>query len=113
MAATAGAGTVAPENVVAVGYVLGERSPDRAESLLTSPVEGMLQTLPRLTGIRSNTGHAGGGVAVDIELRFTGGAGAPDLAAVLKQLTQYELDGTLAPLAVSVQLRPARFDSPP
>ena len=96
--------------VVLVQYVVSERSAERVEEMLTSPLERTLSTLYRVVNMQSVTGNKAGGVAVDLEIHFEGGATAQDLTAVLKQISQLEMSTNIEPTSVSVHLRRPRID---
>jgi Cu/Ag efflux pump CusA len=91
-------------HVVLVQYVVGEKSPDVVEEILTSPVERTLRSLRRVTGLRSTTGNSSTGVAVAVEISFEGGATSLDVEAVLKQVSQLEIKGNVELASVTVQL---------
>ena len=96
--------------VVLVQYVVSERSAERVEEMLTSPLERTLSTLYRVVNMQSVTGNKADGVAVDLEIHFEGGATAQDLTAVLKQISQLEMSTNIEPTFVSVHLRRPRID---
>lgn len=99
-----------PALVVLVQYVVSERSAGRVEEMLTSPLERTLSTLYRVVNMQSVTGNKANGVAVDLEIHFEGGATAQDLTAVLKQISQLEINTNIEPTSVSVHLRRPRID---
>jgi Cu/Ag efflux pump CusA len=90
--------------VVLVQYVVGEKSADVVEDVLTSPVERTVRSLRRVTGLRSTTGNSSIGVAVAVEISFEGGATSLDLEAVLKQISHIETKGNVELASVTVQL---------
>ncbi|MDQ2819312.1 MAG: hypothetical protein M3Y65_02745, partial [Pseudomonadota bacterium] len=97
--------------VVLVQYVVGEKSPDVVEEVLTSPIERSVRNLRRVTGLRSTTGNSGTGVAVAVEISFEGGATSLDLEAVLRQVSQLKTKGNVEVASVTVQLMQPHKDN--
>lgn len=110
IAAATGATKLQP-TVVLVQYVVGEKSPDAVEEMLTSPIERAVRGLRRVTGLRSTTGNSGTGVTVAVEISFEGGATSRDLEAVLKQVSQLDATRNVEPISVTVQLVQPRDDN--
>lgn len=97
--------------VVLIQYVVGEKSPDVVDEVLTGAIERTVRSLQRVTGLRSTTGNSGTGVVVAVEISFEGGATSLDLNAVLKQVSQLETKGNVELTSVTVQLRQRREDN--
>ncbi|GGY65154.1 hypothetical protein [Pseudoduganella albidiflava] len=100
-----------PALVVLVQYVVSGSSPGHVEETLTSPLERTLVTLPRAVNMVSVTSDSAGGVTVDLEMQFDGGATSQDVVAVLGRMAQLDIGKDVGPTAVSVHLGPTRIDS--
>ncbi|MFC0132626.1 hypothetical protein [Massilia eurypsychrophila] len=96
--------------VVRIHYVVSERSADRVEKILTSPLERALRALPRIVKMRSATGNMAKGVTVDLQLHFEGGATAQDLAMVLTQVAKQEIEN-IDTSSVAVHRMPPSVDN--
>lgn len=96
--------------VILVQYVVSDRSVERVEDTLTSPLERTLSALPRFVDLASVTGNSAKGVTVDLEIYFEGGATGQDLAAVLGQVGRLEMRKDVGPTSVSVHLGAPRID---
>lgn len=112
MLPTAGIAVAAqpPALAILVQYVVSDRSAGRVEDILTSPLERILRSLPRVANMESVTGNSAKGVNVDIEVYFEGGADGQDLVAVLGKIAQFEINKDIGPTSVSVHLGPPRID---
>lgn len=111
MLTTAGMGLAARPTlpVVLVQYHVPGNSPEQVERGLTSLVGRTLVTLPRVADIHSVTGHGAGGVIVEVEIHFEGGANRQDLAEVMNRIAQLAFDSDVQPVSVSLHLRQPRL----
>src|SRR5450830_1463845 len=96
--------------VVLIKYGVAEKSPEVTEEVLTSPIERAVQSLPRVTSLRSTTGNGATGVDVVVEISFEGGATSLDLEAVLKQVSQLQPKMIVELTSVTVQLARSHED---
>lgn len=90
--------------IVLIKYSAAEKSPTVIQEVLTSPIERAVQSLPRVTSLRSTTGNGTTGVDVAVKISFEGGATSLDLEAVLKQVSQLQTKMSAELTSVTVQL---------
>ena len=112
MLTTAGIAVAAqpPALVIRVQCVVSDRSAERVEDILTSPLEQTLKVLPRVVNMASVTGNSSKGVTVDLEIHFEGGATGQDLVTVLGLVARFEFSRDIGPSSVSVDLGSPHID---
>lgn len=86
--------------VVAVRFLVTEQSAERLEDVVMSPLERILVALPRASSVASTASHG----AVDLEIKFDGGATEQDREAVTKRVAELALDSDIGVISRTVQL---------
>jgi multidrug efflux pump subunit AcrB len=93
-------------SVVAIHYVVDDKSATRVSETITLPVERTLTKLDRVVGLKSSTSNG----TVDIEIQFEQAASEQDLASVKNRIEQLELDSKVAVISRLIEIRAPRLN---